>query len=55
VIDHDKIARLVSAVGKALAANLIEPEQALELLDDCDCLQLIGLREEKENETQAAK
>jgi hypothetical protein len=32
----------IEAVGKALAAGLIEPEQALELLRDCDVLQLIS-------------
>jgi hypothetical protein len=31
----------IDAVGLALKATLIEPEQALELLRDCDCLQLI--------------
>jgi hypothetical protein len=37
----------IDAVGKALGAGLIEPEQALELLADCDCLALVGiLREE---------
>jgi hypothetical protein len=36
----------IDAVGKALGAGLIEPEQALELLADCDCLQLVGIREE---------
>ena len=35
----------IDAVGKALAAGLIEPDQALELLDDCDCLTLVGIRE----------
>ncbi|PWT84406.1 MAG: hypothetical protein C5B56_15655 [Proteobacteria bacterium] len=40
----------IDAVGKALAAGLIEPDQALELLDDCDCLFLVGLREEKEKQ-----
>jgi hypothetical protein len=34
----------IDAVGLALKAGLIEPEQALELLDDCDCLALIGIR-----------
>jgi hypothetical protein len=29
----------------ALKAGLVEPEQALELLQDCDCLALIGIRE----------
>ena len=32
----------IDAVGKALGAGLIEPEQALELLADCDCLQFIS-------------
>jgi hypothetical protein len=32
----------IDAVGLALKAGLIEPEQALELLADCDCLQLIS-------------
>jgi hypothetical protein len=31
----------IDAVGLALKSGLIEPEQALELLADCDCLQLI--------------
>jgi hypothetical protein len=31
----------IDAVGLALKAGLVEPEQALELLQDCDCLQLI--------------
>ena len=35
----------IDAVGLALKAGLIEPEQALELLQDCDCLALIGIRE----------
>jgi len=35
----------IEAVGKALAAGLIEPEQAIELLADCDCLQLIEPKE----------
>ena len=38
----------IDAVGMALKAGLVEPEQALELLTDCDCLQLIepkGIRE----------
>jgi len=35
----------IDAVGMALGAGLIEPEQALELLDDCDCLTLVGIRE----------
>jgi len=32
----------IAAVGLALKSGLIEPEQALELLRDCDCLQLIS-------------
>ena len=35
----------IDAVGLALKGGLIEPEQALELLQDCDCLALIGIRE----------
>jgi len=31
----------IEAVGLALKCGLIEPEQALELLADCDCLQFI--------------
>jgi hypothetical protein len=31
----------IDAVGMALKAGLVSPEQALELLHDCDCLQLI--------------
>jgi hypothetical protein len=31
----------IDAVGLALKAGLVEPEQALELLHDCNCLQLI--------------
>jgi hypothetical protein len=34
----------IDAVGLALKAGLVEPEQALELLQDCDCLQLIEPR-----------
>jgi hypothetical protein len=30
----------------ALKSGLIEPEQALELLADCDCLQLISPKDE---------
>jgi hypothetical protein len=33
----------IDAVGLALKAGLIEAEQALELLADCDCLRLIGI------------
>jgi hypothetical protein len=32
----------IDAVGLALKSGLIEPEQALELLADCDCLMLIS-------------
>jgi hypothetical protein len=32
----------INAVGLALKAGFVEPEQALELLADCDCLQLIS-------------
>lgn len=32
----------IEAVGMALKAGLIHPEQALELLAECDCLQLIS-------------
>jgi hypothetical protein len=35
----------IDAVGIALKSGLIEPEQALELLADCDCLQLIEPKE----------
>jgi hypothetical protein len=36
----------IDAVGIALKSGLIEPEQALELLADCDCLQLISPKAE---------
>jgi hypothetical protein len=35
----------IVAVGLALKGGLIEPEQAVELLADCDCLQLISPKE----------
>ena len=35
----------IDAVGMALKAGLVEPEQALELLHECDCLQLISPKE----------
>ena len=35
----------IEAVGIALQNGLVTPEQALELLDDCDCLHLVGVRE----------
>ena len=37
----------IEAVGMALKAGLIEPEQALELLADCDCLHLVSPPKEK--------
>ena len=37
----------ITAVALALKAGLIEPEQALELLADCDALCLIGLPREE--------
>jgi hypothetical protein len=35
----------IEAVGLALKAGLVEPEQALEMLADCDRLQLIEPKE----------
>jgi hypothetical protein len=35
----------IDAVGMALKAGLVEPEQALELLADCDYLQFISPKE----------
>jgi hypothetical protein len=35
----------IDAVGMALKAGLVEPEQALVLLHECDCLQLISPKE----------
>jgi len=35
----------IEAVGMALKAGLVEPEQALELLHECDFLQLISPKE----------
>jgi hypothetical protein len=35
----------IDAVGLALKGGWIEPEQALELLHECDCLQLISPKE----------
>jgi hypothetical protein len=35
----------IDAIGLALKGGLIEPKQALELLADCDCLQLISPKE----------
>jgi hypothetical protein len=37
----------IEAVGLALKAGLVSPEQALELLQECDALHLVGaVREE---------
>jgi hypothetical protein len=36
----------IEAVGMALKAGLIEPEQALELLHDCNALYLVAPNEE---------
>jgi hypothetical protein len=36
----------IEAVGLALKSGLIDPEQPLGLLADCDCLCLVGVREE---------
>jgi hypothetical protein len=41
----------IDAVGRALKAGLIEPEQTLELLADCDCLQLISPERAHDNKT----
>jgi hypothetical protein len=35
----------IDAVGMALKSGLVEPEQALELLHECDCLRLISPKE----------
>jgi hypothetical protein len=35
----------IEAVALALKAGLVKPEQALEMLADCDCLQLIEPKE----------
>ena len=36
----------IEAVGIALKGGMITPDQALELLHDCDALLLVGAREE---------
>jgi hypothetical protein len=36
----------IEAVGIALRGQLITPEQALELLQDCDALHLVGIHRE---------
>jgi hypothetical protein len=38
----------IEAVGMALKARLVEPEQALELLADCEALHLVGAVREEE-------
>ena len=38
----------IDAVGIALKAGLISPDQAVEHLSDCGLLRLLGLREEQE-------
>jgi hypothetical protein len=35
----------IDALAMALKAGLVEPEQALELLADCDCFQFISPKE----------
>ena len=40
----------IDAVGAALKAGLIEPEQALELLHDCDALHLVDAVREPEGD-----
>ena len=44
LLQHD-----IAAVGLALKAGLIDPEQAVELLADCDCLQLISPERSRDN------
>ena len=39
----------IEAVGIALKNGLIEPEQALELLHNCDALHLVGAVREEES------
>jgi hypothetical protein len=39
----------IEAVGLALKGGLIEPEEALALLADCNCLQLVGAVREDES------
>ena len=38
----------IDAIGLALKAGLISPDQAVEHLSDCGLLRLLGLREEQE-------
>jgi hypothetical protein len=39
----------IDAVGLALKAGLVEPEQAVELLHECDALHLVGAVREEES------
>jgi hypothetical protein len=39
----------ITAVALALKAGLIDPEQALDLLHDCDALHLVGTVREEES------
>ena len=39
----------ITAVALALKAGLIDPEQALDLLHDCDALHLVGAVREEES------
>jgi hypothetical protein len=41
----------IDAVGLALKAGLISPDQAVEYLSHCGLLRLLGLREEQEAAT----
>jgi hypothetical protein len=41
----------IDAVGIALQAGFISPDQAVEALSDCGLLRLLGLREEQETAT----
>jgi hypothetical protein len=36
----------ITSIGIALKAGWISPDEAVEALADCDCLQLVGIREE---------
>ena len=42
----------IDAVGLALKAGLISPDQAVEHLSDCGLLRLLGLREEQEQQDE---
>jgi hypothetical protein len=39
----------ITAVALALKAGLVDPEQALDLLHDCDALHLVGAVREEES------